>query len=71
MKANGWTPERRKQQAELIKNWSPWEQSTGPRSEEGKGVCKMNAQKHGGYSAEVKKLRQLLREQDALLRDLV
>jgi hypothetical protein len=33
---NGWTLERRRRQAELIRCWRPWEQSTGPRSPEGK-----------------------------------
>ena len=36
MTNNGWTPERRKRQAEMIKNWKPWEQSTGPTTPEGK-----------------------------------
>ena len=30
--ANGWTPERKARQAELIRNWKPWERSTGPRT---------------------------------------
>ena len=34
--ANGWTPERRARQAELIRNWKPWERSTGPRTTDGK-----------------------------------
>lgn len=29
---NGWTPERRVRQAELIGNWKPWKRSTGPRT---------------------------------------
>lgn len=29
--ANGWTPERRAHQAELIRQWLPWEKATGPR----------------------------------------
>ena len=48
------TPEHRKQQAERIRAWSPWEQSTGPRSPEGKATSSMNAWK-GGH-------RELLRE---------
>ena len=39
MTDNGWTPERRKRQAEMIKNWKPWEQSTGPKTEEGVEAC--------------------------------
>jgi hypothetical protein len=53
----------------MIKSWKPWKQSTGPKSDEGKEYCKMNAQKHGGYSAEMKELQRLLREQDAFLDD--
>ena len=45
--ANGWTPERRARQAELIKNWRPWEGSTGPKSTEGKAVVSRNAWKGG------------------------
>ena len=41
------TPEHRKQQAERIRAWSPWEQSTGPRSPEGKAASSMNAWKAG------------------------
>jgi hypothetical protein len=50
--ANGWTPERRARQAEMIKRWAPWSKSTGPRSEAGKAVASMNALKHGTWSAE-------------------
>lgn len=71
MTDNGWTPERRKRQAEMIRNWKPWEQSTGPKTEEGKESCKMNAQKHGAYSAEMKDMRRLMREQGDLLKKLV
>jgi len=41
--ANGWTPERRARQAEAIRRWKPWERSTGPRTEGGKGVVSRNA----------------------------
>ena len=30
------TPEHRELRAKLIRQWRPWEKSTGPRSEEGK-----------------------------------
>ena len=52
--ANGWTPERRARQAALIRTWRPWEQSTGPRSAEGKARTARNGFK-GGH-------RELLRE---------
>lgn len=60
--ANGWTPERRAQQAELIQQWRPWEKSTGPRSAEGKAVVAQNAWRGGA--------RQMFREVAALLKQL-
>ena len=45
--ANGWTPERRARQAELIRNWKPWEQSSGPKSEAGKAKVAANAWRGG------------------------
>jgi hypothetical protein len=33
---NGWTPARRKRQAELIRQWRPWEKSTGPLTAKGR-----------------------------------
>lgn len=50
--ANGWTEERRARQAERIKQWRPWEKSTGPKSEDGKKRASLNAFKHGVRSAE-------------------
>ncbi len=44
---NGWTPERRQQQAVAIKRWKPWQQSTGPRTNEGKVAASRNAWKGG------------------------
>lgn len=40
--AHGWTDERRARQAALIRNWRPWEHSTGPRTEAGKAVASQN-----------------------------
>ena len=42
---NGWTPERRARQAELIRSWRPWEWSTGPHSIEGKARASLNGYK--------------------------
>lgn len=42
---NGWTPERRARQAELIRQWRPWEHSTGARTPEGKAKASQNARK--------------------------
>lgn len=54
MAARNWTPEQRQQQAARIREWSPWEQSTGPRTAEGKSNTSRNAWKGG--------TRQILRE---------
>ena len=63
--ANGWTPERRAKQAEAIKRWKPWEQSTGPRTNAGKAEASQNALVHGLRSAEwledLKRVNDLLR----------
>ena len=63
---SGWTPERRARQAEAIKRWRPWEQSTGPRTEAGKAAAAANGAKawpHSGARATLRELRQVLREQ--------
>ena len=70
--ANGWTPERRARQSELIRTWKPWEQSTGPRTDEGKARTARN----GFRGARWRELRELakaltevlLEQQDGLLR---
>ena len=53
---HGWTLERRKKQSELIQNWKPWENSTGPRTAQGRATSSMNALKHGMRSAEMRSL---------------
>ena len=67
--ANGWTDERRARQAELIRNWQPWAESTGPRSAEGKVVASRNAWK-GGMRPLLRELAQELREQDKARRGI-
>lgn len=69
MKANGWTPERRKRQSEMIKQWKPWKKSTGPRSESGKEAVKMNALKHGMYGSEWKSLKKQISDQKKFLKE--
>jgi len=44
---NGWTPERRAQQAQAIRRWRPWEHATGPRTIEGKARSARNADRGG------------------------
>lgn len=59
--SHGWTPERRARQAQAIRRWRPWEQSTGPVSEQGKAIVSRNAWK-GGARPMLRKLAKLLRE---------
>jgi hypothetical protein len=72
--ARHWTIEERQRQAALIRNWRPWEQSTGPKTPEGKAAASENARKHGLRSAEwienEKRFKELLRRCGQLLEGL-
>lgn len=46
---SGWTPERRKRQATLIRGWKPWTRATGPRTPEGKARTSRNAYTGGRW----------------------
>ena len=59
---NGWTPERKARQAELIKTWQPWRHSTGPRTPEGKARTARNGWK-GGNREVLRQLAKLLRRE--------
>ena len=63
--ANGWTPERRVRQSELIHTWRPWEQSTGPRSEAGKARVSRNAYRGAAW----REVRDLTKATNAALRE--
>ncbi len=63
--ANGWTPERRARQSELIRSWRPWEKSTGPSSARGKSVVPLNAYGGGHW----KELREMIETMNATLRE--
>ena len=68
---NGWTPERRARQAELIRTWKPWQQSTGPRTAEGKARAAARGDKSGQWRKQrelTKALNELLRTQRESLR---
>lgn len=58
-----WTSEERKRQSALIRRWKPWKSSTGPKTEDGKEMSKMNAHKHGLRGQEIKRMRDLLKAQ--------
>jgi hypothetical protein len=60
--ANGWTSQRRARQAALVRQWQPWEQSTGPRTLEGKVRASQNAYK-GGMWWLLRELARAMRKQ--------
>ena len=59
--ANGWTAERRAKHSAAIRQWQPWKQSTGPKTDQGKDISSKNSYKGGN--------RLLLRDIAAMLRD--
>ena len=59
---NGWTLERRKRQAKLIRQWRPWDKSSGPKTQSGKKKSSQNARKDSMRSTEMKQLCYLLAE---------
>lgn len=70
MAARVWTMEQRQRQAEAIRRWKPWKQSTGPRTAQGKAKVSGNAYTGSGWAElrqAIKALNQALREQKDLL----
>ena len=49
--ANGWTPERKAKQSELIRQWKPWDKSTGAKTVEGKAIVAKNAVKYKFFTS--------------------
>jgi len=66
---SGWTTQRRQRQSELIQDWQPWEQSTGPRTAEGKAKSSRNAFK-GGTRPLFRMIDRVLRKQQQSLDEL-
>src|SRR3546814_10094629 len=60
--SHGWTPERRAKQAEAIHRWKPWQESTGPKSPEGKARVSRNGWK-GGTRPMLRELARLRSEE--------
>ena len=69
--AKGWPPERRKAQAERIRQQQPWTRSTGPRTEAGKTRAALNATTHGMTGTSAQELRDALRAQRIAFSDNV
>ncbi len=63
------TPEHRRQQAERIRSWKPWEQSTGPRSPDAKATASRNAYK-GGHRLMLRELSRMVNAEIGEARDL-
>lgn len=55
--ADGWTPERRAEQAALVLTWRPWERSTGPKTEAGKARSSSNADKPRSLNRQMQSLK--------------
>ncbi len=68
--ANGWTPERRARQAELIRRWRPWETATGPRTQTGKDAVSRNAFRGGTWRL-LRELAGAMREQRKYLNEVI
>jgi hypothetical protein len=64
-----WTKDERARQAQLIHQWKPWEKA-GVRTPEGKDISRLNAYKHGAYSAATQADRKAMADQLRLLKAL-
>jgi hypothetical protein len=68
--SNGWTPERRLRQSQMIQQWKPW-QSAGVKTPEGKSISKMNAYKHGARCADVRNMSKKITEYKRALSQVI
>ena len=64
-----WTQAERQRQAALIRQWQPWQHSTGARTLKGKAIASHNAFK-GAVRQQLKELNQLLRDQRMALNEI-
>ena len=53
-----------------MRQWQPWQHSTGARTIQGKAIASHNAYK-GGFRQQLKELNQLLRKQKLALNEIV
>lgn len=57
-------------QAKNCQKTKPWKQTTGPKTAKGKKTSSQNALKSGLHSAEIRKLKTLLRQHAATIKIL-
>jgi hypothetical protein len=69
MAARHWTKEQRMQQSAKIRQWQPWDKSTGPNTPEGKATASRNADK-GGVRSMMRKIAKLLRKHREVLNQI-
>ena len=67
MAARQWTLAQRQLQAEKIRQWQPWQHSTGAKTLTGKAKSSRNAYK-GGIKQILRKINVCLRDQSVLLK---
>jgi hypothetical protein len=67
--ANGWTLERQQRQSKLIRQWKPWEKSTGAKTKLGKEISSKNAYK-GSTRIALRAITKALNENKLQLREL-
>jgi hypothetical protein len=65
-----WTLERRAKQSEAIRQWKPWNKSTGPKTAEGKSKVASNAWR-GGHRQQLRELSKMVNEEIRHSRKLV
>jgi hypothetical protein len=58
--ATSWTDARKTEQGEAIRRWRPWDQSSGPKTHEGKAIVGQNSFK-GSPRVALQQARQLER----------
>lgn len=69
---NGWEAQQRATQAKKIRNWKPWEKSTGARTAQGRAISSRNADKGKGIMwaairAEMRVLKEAMKMQAEML----
>ena len=67
MATRHWTPEQRAQQSKIIRQWQPWNKSTGALTPIGKAIASRNAFK-GGVRAMMRGMSALMRDQQEFLK---